>query len=123
MATVNFLYRSTKENAILTLRLLFRFDNKDFVFGAKTKLEVSKHYWVKEHLLKRPKDIEVSNKQLEVNNELNNIENHVLRTFKEVEHSMVTKDWLQLQIDLYYNPIQKQKAIPTDLISCYFKST
>jgi len=117
MATVNFLYRSTKENATLSLRLLYRFDNKDFVFGAKTKLEVSKHYWTKEHLLKRPKDIAVANKQLEVNNELNNIENHVLGAFKEIGQSVITKEWLQLQIDLYYNPIQRQKEIPTDLIS------
>ena len=33
MATVNFLYRSSKETAPLTLRLLFRHDNKDFVIG------------------------------------------------------------------------------------------
>ena len=78
MATVNFLYRSTKENAPLKLRLLFRHDSKDFVFGANTKLEVSKHYWTKEHPQKRPKDIEITNKQVEVNKELNKIENHIL---------------------------------------------
>lgn len=117
MATVNFLYRSTKENATLSLRLLYRFDNKDFVFGAKTKLELSKHYWTNLHSLKRPKDIEVANKQREIHNELNNIENHILEVFKEVKPSVITKDWLQVQIDLYYNPVQQQREIPTDLIS------
>lgn len=116
MATVNFLYRSSKEKAPLVLRLLFRFNNKDFVFGAKTKLELSKHYWTNLHSLKRPKDIEVANKQREIYNELNNIENHILEAFKEVDPSVLTKEWLQLQIDLYYNPIQQHKQIPTDLI-------
>jgi integrase len=117
MATVNFLYRSSKEKAPLVLRLLFRFNNKDFVFGAKTKLELSKHYWTNLHSLKRPKDIEVANKQREIHNELNNIENHILEAFKEVNPSVLTKEWLQLQIDLYYNPVQQHKEIPTDLIS------
>jgi integrase len=117
MATVNFLYRSSKDIAPLTLRLLFRFENKDFVFGAKIKMEVSKYYWLKEHSLKRPKDIEIANKQREVNNELNNIENHILKAFKGVGQNTITKEWLQLQIDLYYNPIQQQKDVPTDIIS------
>jgi integrase len=117
MATVNFLYRSSKEKAPLVLRLLFRYNNKDFVFGTKTNLEVSKHYWINLHSLKRPKDIEVANKQRKIHNELNNIENHVLAAFKEVTPSVITKEWLQLQIDLYYNPTERQKEIPTDLIS------
>lgn len=117
MATVNFLYRSSKDKAPLVLRLLFRHNNKDFVFGAKTKLEVSKHYWRNLHSLKRPKDIEVANKQREIHNELNNIENHILEAFKEVNPSVITKDWLQLQIDLYYNPTEQQTEIPTDLIN------
>ena len=116
MATVNFLYRSTKENAHLTLRLLFRHDNKDFVFGASTKLEVSKHYWTKEHTQKRPKDIDIANRQLEVNKELNNIENHILSAFRDVEVEVISKEWLQQQVELYYNPPQKQKEIPTNLI-------
>ena len=117
MATVNFLYRSSKEKAPLVLRLLFRFNNKDFVFGAKTKLEVSKHYWTNLHTLKRPKDIEIANKQRDIYNELNNIENHVLSAFKEINPRVISKEWLQQQIDLYYYPVQEQKEIPTDLIS------
>lgn len=116
MATVNFLYRSTKEKASLNLRLLFRRDNKDFVFGANTKLEVSKHYWTKEHIQKRPKDIEIANKQLEINTELNNIGNHILGAFRKADPNTISKEWLQLQIELYYNPPQQQKGIPTNLI-------
>ena len=34
MASVNFLYRSTKDKSNLVLRLLYRYDGKDYVFGA-----------------------------------------------------------------------------------------
>ena len=53
MATVNFLYRSTKAEANLDVRLLFRKDEVDFVFGAKTNYEVSKVYWKKQHKRKK----------------------------------------------------------------------
>ncbi len=91
MAAVNFLYRSTKENAPLNLRLLFRHEDKDYVLGVKTKVYIysnkelienphlsAKRYWAKEHQQTRPKDVEISNKQVEVNTELNKIENHIL---------------------------------------------
>jgi hypothetical protein len=54
------LYRITENN-----------NYNDYVLGAKTQLTVSKQYWTKQHNLKRIKDIEVSNKQTEINTELN----------------------------------------------------
>jgi len=117
MATVNFLYRSTKKEAPLNIRLLFRYENKDFVFGAKTSLSISKHYWNKQHPLKRPKDIEVSNKQTEVNIELNLIENHILTAFNNVKPELIGKDWLRTQIEYYYNPPQQADPLPKDFIN------
>jgi integrase len=114
MASINYLYRSIKENSNLNLRLLFRNNGKDYVFGAKTKVEVTKYYWTKQSK-KKSKDIEVTNKQADINNELNKIENHVLNAFKSVSIENINKDWLQTQIDNYYNPI-KETNIPTNLI-------
>ena len=114
MASINFLYRSTKENSTLNLRLLFRNNGKDYVFGAKTNVEVSKYYWTKQHK-KKSKDIEVTNKQTEINNQLNKIENHVLKAFNSANSETINKKWLQTQIDNYYNPI-KETNIPTNLI-------
>ena len=51
MATVNFLYRSTKEKANLHVRLLYRFNDNDFVFGANTKFETTKDYWSDNHII------------------------------------------------------------------------
>jgi len=114
MASVNFLYRSTKEKSNLNLRLLFRNNGKDYVFGVKTKVEISKHYWSKQHK-KKSKDIDITNKQTEVNNELNKIVNYVLKAFNSVNVENINKEWLQTQIDNYYNP-KKETKTPTNLI-------
>lgn len=116
MATVNFLYRSTRNNAPLNIRLLYRYNDKDYVIGGKTKLEVNKEYWSKQHNLKRPKDLDISNKQIEVNKELNKIENHILKAFNDSDPLSINKDWLKLHIELYYNPKPQDKAIPKNLI-------
>lgn len=116
MASINFLYRSTKDKSNLILRFLFRYNGKDYVFGSKTKLEVEKAYWTKQHN-KKSKDIEITNKQTEINNELNKIENHLLGAFTDVAApDRINKDWVKTQIDYYYDPPGKEKNIPTNLI-------
>lgn len=122
MATINFLYRSTKDKAPLNIRLLFRLEDKDYVLGAKTKFEVTKHYWNKQHNLKRIKDLELINLQSEVNNELNKIENYILSSFNTLSNDaiikFVSKEWLQKQVDYYYNPPQEknENSAPKSLI-------
>jgi len=103
MATINFLYRSTKDKANLHLRLLYRFNDKDYVFGANTKLEVSREYWKKQHK-KKSKDIEITNLQIDINGKLNNIENHILKSFNLIDPDKASKEWLKSEINLYYNP-------------------
>ena len=115
MATVNFLFRSTKPTSNLNLRLLFRLNEKDYVFGAKTKFEVSKHYWLKEHKLKRVKDIDLINKQAKVNKELHKLENHILKAFNNSNAEYINKEWLVAQVNSYYNP-NEQKKLPKELI-------
>jgi len=78
MASINFLYRSKKEQSPLILRLLYRYNGQDFVYGCKTKLIVEKEYWFKDHKIKNPKDIDLINEQHSVKTELNKIKNHVL---------------------------------------------
>jgi integrase len=118
MATVNFLYRSTKDKANLVVRLLYRSNSTDQVFGAKTNFEVEKNYWNKQHK-RNSKDIEITNKQTAVNNELNKIENHVLEAFNSASPDAITKDWLQLQVEHYYSPPQAAKTLSTELLK-YF---
>lgn len=129
MATVNFLYRSTKDKANLQLRLLYSFNGDNFVFGANTKFETTKDYWSKEHKqrkFKKTSDVVESNKiqdlkakQNEVDAELNKIENHVLNAFNSVSPDTISKEWLQTQIDHYYNPPQEEEPLPKGLLK-YF---
>jgi integrase len=116
MATVNFLYRSKKESSYLSLRLLFRYNEKDIVLSEKTKVLVSSEYWFKKHSLKRPKDILIINKQIDINNELNKIQNFVLKAFSNEKNTEnVSKIWLGKVISKYYNP-EKADIIPNALI-------
>ena len=116
MATVNFLFRSTKQKAPLTLRLLYRHLNKDYVFASKTNYEIEKEYWKKHY--KNTKDAEVKNLQIKVNTELQKIENYILDAFKEADTNEVSKEWLTEQIYYYYNPIKENNFsdLVTDVI-------
>lgn len=116
MATINFLYRSTREKAPLTLRLLYRLNEKDFVFAVKTKCEVEKDYWKKHN--SNTKDAQLKNKQLKLKAELQKIENHILDAFKVEYFENISKEWLKEQIDAYYNPntIKHRSELVTDVI-------
>ncbi len=116
MATINFLYRSTREKAPLNLRLLFRHSDKDYVIAGKTKLEVSRDYWNNHHAKKRLKDIDVKNLQTDLKSKLSELENHILEAFNASSPGKVDKDWLKVTIGNYYNP-HKENEIPTDLIN------
>lgn len=120
MATVNFLFRSTKDVASLNIRLLYRVSDNgnhyDYVLGAKTQLSVSKHYWTKQHNKKRGVEPELENMQTEINGELKLIKAHILKTFDCTPINLINKKWLQSTIDNYYSP-DENKTIPTDLVS------
>ena len=116
MATVNFLYRSKRENAFLTLRLLHRENNKDFIFSSKIKYEVEKSYWKIHHTNTR--DADIKKKQQDVNSELSEISNYILKKFNNVSFNLVSTEWLKTEIYNFYNPIKenKQSELLTDAI-------
>jgi integrase len=116
MASVVFLYRSTKDSAHLTARLLFRHEKKDYVLASKTKLEVTKIYWKKKHTTKS-KDIGIINRQTQINNELNKITQFILKEFnKSSAPDQLNNKWFKNQIDNYYKPKKGPKNIPKDIV-------
>ena len=115
MATINFLYRSTKPKSKLHVRLLFRHDNKDFVIESKINNEVTKDYWTKEHN-RNTKDVELKSKQISLKKELNDIESFILNEFSKANISHVDKSWLIKIINNYYNPPKQNEQLPTELI-------
>lgn len=117
MATVNFLLRSSKNVAPLTLRLLFRNSKgEDFVYSTKTKYRIDKPYWKKHN--SNSKDADTKNKQVEVKADLLKIENFILDAFNQTPEADIDKDWLDTQMDLFYNPVtENQKSdLLTDAI-------
>ncbi|MBL30742.1 MAG: hypothetical protein CMC81_05860, partial [Flavobacteriaceae bacterium] len=116
MASVVFLYRSSKNSACLTTRLLFRHEKKDFILASKTKLEVGKTYWKKKHTTKS-KDIGIINRQTQINNELNKITQFILKEFnKSSAPDQLNNKWFKNQIDNYYKPKKGPKNIPKDIV-------
>lgn len=114
MATVNFLYRSTKPKANLNLRLLFRHDDKDFQIGGKSKIEISKKDW--QSIRKsRISDIDVKNLKTEIEDKTNDLETFILKELDRANLEGVDKNWLKETIQAYYNPVKENK-IPDDLI-------
>ena len=102
MATVNFLYRSTRDIGPITLRLSFRYDSKDHVKEAKTQITCSKEDWNLMQNSKRIKDAKLKNKKNEFDKDTIDIESYVLTAFNNSIPSEVDKLWLQNQLDSYY---------------------
>jgi integrase len=131
MATVNFLYRSLKENAPLNVRLLFRHNDKDFVIGAKSELFIysykeltddsklsAKRYWTELHNKKKVRDIDISNKQIEVQGKINALENYILQEFEKASSNLVAnnKNWLKAILEQFYRPKTQANNIPLELV-------
>ena len=120
MAAINFLYRSRKKDAFLTVRLLHTEDGVNYDLAGKTKEAVSKSYWEQKHHVVRLKDAELANFQLELNTELNKITNYLLKAFDKITVSKMDQSWLKIQMELYYSPhTEDEEIIPTNLIE-YF---
>lgn len=125
MAAVNFLYRSTKDEAPLNVRLLFRVSDyegtgkhKDFVLGAKTQIIVTKKEWLKYWTAKRPKqsnDVDVINDRDGISKEMKEVKVHILKAFQKADINTIGKDWLKKVVNEHYNPIQETQK-PLDLI-------
>ncbi|WP_417200531.1 tyrosine-type recombinase/integrase [Bizionia sp.] len=120
MATINFLYRSTKESAPLNIRLLYRVENKDYVIGGKTQYIVTRTYWNDKHMLTRSRDAKTIEEQNKVRNELFLIEKHVLDAFNKTHHDAINKEWLKLQLDEYYK-VESDKNPLDKYLTSYYK--
>ena len=105
MATISFLYRSTKEKAPLKVRFFYMNKGKESFIEVSTKSEVTKEYWQKHHKAKRIADISIKNFQNELLFELNSLENHIHDASMIVNVDRYNKEWLVGVVDDYYNPV------------------
>ena len=117
MATVKFLYRSTRDIAPITLRLSFRNDLKDHVIESKTQITSTKEDWKLMQNSRRIKDAELKNKKIKFDQDTIDIESHVLTAFNNSNPNLVNKLWLQKQLDSYYG--NNDKEVVSDKILEY----
>jgi len=116
MASINFLYRSTKDEALLTLRLLYRYNGEDYVVGVRTKEKVSKTYWKKQHNSKT-RDASIQNKIATIKKDLSKLSKYVIDKFENSNPEIISKNWLTRIVDLYYNPKVAKRDYPLNLVS------
>lgn len=125
MATVHFLYRSVRSKAKLEVRLQHTHKTSEnitnYIWTAKTQIEVTENFWVKHRKVKSKGNIDISNEQTRVNNLCNALDNFILECFNTTTPESITKNWLQTQIDHFYSPLIEKplEIIPVNLID-YF---
>ena len=119
MATIKYLYRSTKNKAGLTLRLLFRHMGKDFTIDGKSRIEVEQEFWEKQLNQKKLKDIKLLNEQTRVNKAMNDLTVFLLEKLQIADINLVDRAWLEAQIENYYNPKTDLPSVPKGLAN-YF---
>ena len=91
MATVKFLYRSTRDIAPITLRLSFRIELKDHVLESKTQITCGKEDWKLMQNSRRIKDAKLKNKKNKFDNDTIDLESHVLQPLTIVIRAQLTK--------------------------------
>lgn len=126
MATVHFLYRSVRSKAYLEVRLQHTHKTAEkvtnYIWTGKTQIEVTEDFWTKQRKV-NSRDIGIKNEQKRVENLSNALDNFILECFNKTTPEAITKDWLQTQINNYYNPsietAELKEVIPDNLIE-YF---
>ena len=94
MASINYLYRSKKDQACLKVRLLFRYDGKDYQLETDSNVVVTHDYWIHYHRKSKIKDVIIRNKQREIEDSLNSLEQLIIESFYKSDPKYVDKAWL-----------------------------
>ncbi|QIG88346.1 tyrosine-type recombinase/integrase [Chryseobacterium sp. POL2] len=151
MATVSYLYRSTKPIGFLTVRVTFRLKSsepikgfkdvyeikrkngpviseitkeknreryiKDVVLVAATKIEVEKHFYLKQYNSKS-KDSSIQKRQAEISQKENELRIFLTDEISKYPLESINTDWLKATVGHYYSPKEKiENSVPQDLYS------
>ena len=123
MASINYLYRSKKDQASLKLRLLFRHNGKDHQFETDSKVVVTYDYWIHYHRKSKIKDVNIRNKQREIEDSLNSLEKTIIESFYKSDPKYIDKAWLVSTVETHYKHGEDFKSeYLTDIADDYIKS-
>lgn len=119
MAAITFSYRSKKSESFLEVRISYRKKGElnPISFYARTKIFVSKSFWIEYSEDKKFKDINKKNLKDDVDQECSTLRKFILSEFEKCQiHS---KEWFKEVVEKYYNPSIRSKKIPENLLD-YF---
>jgi len=120
VATVNFLYRSTKDRAPLTVRLQFWISEKAYFRDAKTELFVTAKEWelYQKNKNSNNRDAAIKSLKAKITADLQGLEERILPLVNITTPEEITKEWMQNIVKLYYHPElqQKHKEVPTTMV-------
>ena len=123
MASVNYLYRSKKEQASLKARLLYRYNGKDYQLETDSKVVVAHVYWVHYHRKTKIKDVSIRNKQREIEDRLNALEKSIIESFYKSDPKYIDKAWLISTVETHYKHGEDFKSeYLIDIANDYIKS-
>ena len=125
MASVNFLFRSKKNIAPLTIRLLYSIRDEEtstsdnFTLSAKSQYLITKDEWkIYQGKAKNVSKIQMLQERTRINNELTPLNVAIIEAFeKSHDKTQLNNKWLQNVVDLFYKKPEKESIVPDDLIS------
>lgn len=119
MASLSFSYRSAKTTAFLEMRFAYRIEKNEnpISFYTRSKIEVEKSYWKKEHS-KKSNDPVTQAQQIDLNKEMTNLRTFVLNEFECTPTKLISKEWF-LNVIKEYNQPKKETEKPTKIIPTY----
>ena len=122
MATINFYYRSKKEQAYLTAKLRFSINKENFVSTAKTPVQTTSEVWQKFDA-KRIDDAELRDEVLELKANLSKLQTYILKAFDaEINKDKPNqKEWLPTIIKDFYKSDNKAPTELIDYINFYLE--
>ena len=124
MASINYLYRSKKDQASLKVRLLFRYNGKDHQLETDSKIVVTHDYWAQYHRKSKIKDVIIRNKQREIQDSLNSLDQSIIESFYKSDPKYVDKAWLISTVETYYKHGEDFKSeYLTDIANDYIISS
>lgn len=123
MATINFYYRSKKEQANLTAKLRFSEAKENFVITAKTPIRTSLEVWSKRNA-KRIDDVVIRNEVLKLLKKLSDLETYLIDSFEnEVDKNRPQqKQWLTDTIENFFIKDKEQPTKLTKYIDFYIEA-
>jgi integrase len=123
MASINYLYRSKKDQASLKVRLLFRYNGKDHQLETDSKIVVTHDYWAQYHRKSKIKDVIIRNKQREIQDSLNSLDQSIIESFYKSDPKYVDKAWLISTVETHYKHGEDFKSeYLTDIANDYIES-